>query len=181
LQHAVRRETATPRMLADQLRIRRQVHAGDLVLGHVALHPLDGRAHLMEHAARLLGNGPELGRRERTRIGNLALDEEAGHQWWLPRAATLSAAFAQFTVGFQSEKIPEGLFFQIQTCSAQRSKSFRTSSWPKSTGGSSEVQAAAGITYSSPTSRRWPFGPGSYISASGRSISTILSRRPTLT
>src|SRR5690606_310358 len=131
-------------MLADQLRIRRQVLAGDLVFGHVALHPLDGRSHRLEHTARLLGYGPELGRRERARVGDLALDEKAGHQWWLPRAATLPAAFAQLTVGFQSEKIPEGLFFQIQTCSAQRSKSFRASSWPKSTGGFSEVQADAG-------------------------------------
>lgn len=44
-------ESALLRVLAKQRLVLRPVHAEDLVAGDVALHPLDARAHLLEHGA----------------------------------------------------------------------------------------------------------------------------------
>lgn len=76
-------EAAEPRVGADQLRVRRDVHAGDLVLGHEALHPLDLGAELPQHFARPLRDGVELGRGERGGVRDLALDDELRH-WISP-------------------------------------------------------------------------------------------------
>jgi hypothetical protein len=49
-------------VFANHLLVRRDVHAVDLVAGHVAGHPLNLRAELGEDAARLLGDPLKLSR-----------------------------------------------------------------------------------------------------------------------
>jgi serine/threonine protein kinase len=61
LGHPVGREATLPGMLAHHGFVRRAIDAVDLVAGHLAVDPLDLRAHLVEHAAGLLGDGLELG------------------------------------------------------------------------------------------------------------------------
>src|SRR5437016_10523219 len=60
LQHPIRRKSATPGMLANNLRVGSDVHASNLVLGHVALHPLNARTELLQHVAGFLRDRLEL-------------------------------------------------------------------------------------------------------------------------
>ena len=50
-------------MLPDDVRVGRDVHAVQLVVGHVAVQPLDLRPEGLEHTARLLRCGLEVGGR----------------------------------------------------------------------------------------------------------------------
>src|SRR5205085_10129357 len=58
----------------------RDVDAVDLVVGDVALLPLDRRAHGLEHLARLLRDRLQLAVRQLPRAGKLALDHEFRHR-----------------------------------------------------------------------------------------------------
>jgi len=51
-------------MLADGRLVRRNIHAIDFVVGHVAFEPLDLRPELLENAARSLSHTVQLFRRE---------------------------------------------------------------------------------------------------------------------
>ena len=48
-------------MLPDQLGIRSDLHTGDLVLGHEALHPLDGGTELLQDGAGALRDALQVG------------------------------------------------------------------------------------------------------------------------
>jgi hypothetical protein len=77
---AVRRESTAARVLLDQLRRRGVVDAVDLVVHHVALHPLDLGAERIQDAHRLLGNGPQFLRAELARARQFTLDHEFRHR-----------------------------------------------------------------------------------------------------
>src|SRR5512143_439493 len=64
---------------ADQRLVLGEVNAVHLVVGDVALHPLDPRAEGPEDPTRLLRDGLELREREPPGTGDVALDDELGH------------------------------------------------------------------------------------------------------
>src|SRR5687768_3501817 len=74
LRDLVGRKPALLRVLPDHLHVGGDVHAVDLVVGDVARHPLDLRAQVLEHAARLLRDPLELFPGEPARAGQLPLD-----------------------------------------------------------------------------------------------------------
>src|SRR4051794_40570644 len=76
---AVGGEPALPGVLAHRLLVRREVHAVDLVVGDVALDPLDLRPHPPQDAAGLLRDGLELLGGQLPGAGDLSLDDELGH------------------------------------------------------------------------------------------------------
>src|SRR5262245_10070512 len=59
--------------------IRRNVNAVDLVVGDVALDPLDLRPHAVQDAARFLRDGLQLLHRQFPGSGDVPLDHELGH------------------------------------------------------------------------------------------------------
>src|SRR5205814_8417798 len=80
LQNPIRRKSSPLRMLADYIRIRRNVDAGNLVLRHITLHPLNARTKVFQYAARLLRDRLQLRGRERSGVRYLAFDEVFWHQ-----------------------------------------------------------------------------------------------------
>ena len=79
LRDAVGRKAGVLRMLPDQLGIGRAVDAVDLVIGDVAMDPLDVGSHILEHAAGLLRRALQLPARERAGTGHFTFDHELGH------------------------------------------------------------------------------------------------------
>src|SRR6266540_6819416 len=76
-------EAATLGMLANQLLVRRQVHTIDLVVGHEALHPLNLRTELLQHAAGLLGDPLQRIRRKAACSREFTLDHKLVHRFLL--------------------------------------------------------------------------------------------------
>src|SRR6185369_11465407 len=73
---AIGREATELRVPAHHRLVGRLVHAVDAVARHVALDPLDLRAHAAEHAARLLRNGLEVGRGQLAGAWDVSFDHE---------------------------------------------------------------------------------------------------------
>ena len=80
LRHRIRRELPQLRMLAHRRLIRRNVHAVDLVVGHIGLHPLNLRPHPLQHIARVLRDALQLLGTQRARPGNLPLNHKLRHR-----------------------------------------------------------------------------------------------------
>src|ERR1700722_5735431 len=76
---AIGREAALLGMGANGGLVRRDVDAVDLVVGDVAVQPLDLGAQLTQHSARRLRDGLQLGGRKLARIGDFALDHVLWH------------------------------------------------------------------------------------------------------
>src|SRR6266566_3977422 len=73
------RKSAVLRVAANVGLVLREVDAIDLVVGHVALHPLDFRAHALQNLARLFRYRLQLARREPPRARQVALDHVLLH------------------------------------------------------------------------------------------------------
>ena len=66
-------------MLPERGLVGREIHAINLIVGHVAVDPLDRAAHLVQDLQRLQRKVPDLGFRQLPRSGNLALYHELRH------------------------------------------------------------------------------------------------------
>jgi hypothetical protein len=87
LGNRIGRESAHLGMLAHKSRVRSDVHAVNLVIGHVALHPLNPGAELVQYTARFLGNPVQVRRRKFPGTGNFTLDHKLWHfnsPFWSP-------------------------------------------------------------------------------------------------
>src|SRR5258706_12423579 len=84
--YLVRGKPALLGVLAHGRLVGRDVYAIDLVVGDIAVDPLDLRAHGLQDAAGLLGDALELGLRQLAGAGQVTLDDELGHgvspRWW---------------------------------------------------------------------------------------------------
>src|SRR5262245_30911908 len=69
------------RVLANELGARREVKAVELVVGDIAVHPLNLRAEVMQNAARLGGDVMRLAGAPLCRVGNRSFDEVLGHSF----------------------------------------------------------------------------------------------------
>ena len=75
----IRRKASTLGVLQNQFFIRCDVNAVDLVVGHIAVDPLDLGTHLLEHAAGLLGDALQRVGAELAGPGDVTFDNEPGH------------------------------------------------------------------------------------------------------
>src|SRR5712671_1311287 len=80
LEHAVRRESSESGVLPNYVRVWSDVHTGDLVLGHVALHPLDAGTELFQHRAGALRDALQIRARDGRGVRYLALDDVLWHR-----------------------------------------------------------------------------------------------------
>src|SRR5206468_77935 len=75
----VGRESALAGVLLDQLLVRGDVHAVNLVVGDVAVQPLDARAQPVQDAAGLLREGLKVPLAHSPRVRDVPLDEVFRH------------------------------------------------------------------------------------------------------
>src|ERR1700704_567941 len=83
LEHAIRRKSSEPGVLANYVGVWSDVDTGDLVLGHIALHPLDAGTAILQHRARALRDALEIRARDGRGVRYLALDDVFRH-WTSP-------------------------------------------------------------------------------------------------
>jgi hypothetical protein len=76
---AIGRNACALGVFPDGLLVRSQVHAVDLVAGHVAVEPLDLGTHSLQNTDRLLGNFPQLRVSKISGSRDFAFDDEFGH------------------------------------------------------------------------------------------------------
>src|SRR5689334_9155085 len=77
--YLIAREAAASRMLADHLLVRSTVDAIELVVGDVAVHPLNLRPELSEHIAGSLGGHLDVFWGKPAYSRHLTLDYKLGH------------------------------------------------------------------------------------------------------
>src|SRR6266511_4011250 len=106
----VGREAPTLGMLANQLLVRRQVHTIDLVVGHEALHPLDLRTELLQHAAGLLGDPLQCFRRQAACSREFTLDHKLVHRFLLELSFRFRTGLAPSLAGRKSPSCWKALF-----------------------------------------------------------------------
>src|SRR6266853_3491314 len=83
LQHAIRGESSESGVLADDVGVWGNVDAGDLVLGHEALDPLDAGTELFQYVAGTLRDSLQVDGGNCRRIRDLAFDQVLRH-WRAP-------------------------------------------------------------------------------------------------
>jgi hypothetical protein len=66
-------------MFTNHLFAGSDIDAVNLVVGHVAVQPLDCRSEVIQNAARFLGYGPDFVRRGFSNSRNVALNNILGH------------------------------------------------------------------------------------------------------
>src|SRR5271166_5834335 len=79
LGNTIRREASLAGMFADELLVGRIVDAVDLVIGDIAVHPLNLGAEVLEYTARFLRDALQLFRRKLSGARQFALDHVFGH------------------------------------------------------------------------------------------------------
>src|SRR5579859_3092809 len=109
LQHTVRREPPALCVHPDQIGVWSDIDARDLVLGDIALNPLDIGSELAQHTARLLRDGLQLRGRESRRARNLPLDDVLRHAGLLMGYDGNMAVLAPDTRGFQAQISRSGM------------------------------------------------------------------------
>src|SRR5262245_39212503 len=73
------RKASAHRVLTNELRVRREVDAVELVVGHVAVHPLNLRTELAQDAAGLAGDVVTLAGAPLSGVRNRSFDDILGH------------------------------------------------------------------------------------------------------
>src|SRR6266513_3606574 len=79
LEHAIRRKSSESGVLANDVGVGGDVDTGDLVLGHIALYPLDAWTELLQHRAGALCDTLQIRARDGGGVRYLALDDVFRH------------------------------------------------------------------------------------------------------